>query len=379
MKAKIIALGIYGCVLFAVLLGCNNVQIGSGSESNMSDPEYGESVEIDFQLIGSQVIDTSVIRNWDNQFSFLVEEVPLTFFFQVTDIEILQKDTPVNFNLNLLDLEIAIEGYENSYFAITVGRELLEMCAKSPYLSFPFITFAEAYNPDMLYLYAMEPIVFWPSNMGRNSFYVMRGEERIYHGYTVNALNYSLQIQEIDDFMEGEINFQLLESHVVDTSGIRERFDILDWLDFTFFEQADTFADFVQRAYAEYNLDLSDITFNDDDYPDKYIVITIGRELSEIRYRFLGEQQQTTGVARANVTFLEENIEGVLYIYVMDRIPFGDAVVGGSAYYSFFTMRERLKVLQGESIASLNSRHEELMWELFARHFREVFDLMRLE
>jgi len=321
-----IVLSICGVVFIVVLLGCNNVQIGNGRENGMAYPalEFGEIVEINFQLLGSHLIDISGVRRsyGMSAIPILGEETPQTFFFQLDDIDRLQEDLFVGFSLNLSDFELTLDGYEDKFFAVTIGRELLEMQVRYPYLSFPAITFAEHYEPNVLHFYAMDPMRLWPSHLGRNSFYVMRGTERLYLGEDIFDINNGLLIQEIDDFMYGEINFQLIESHVVDTSGIREKFDVLEWLDFTFFEQADTFADFVQLAYTEYNLDLLDIAFDDDEYQDKFIVITIGRELSEIRYRLLANNLQTRGVARANVTFAQEHNEGVLQAYFKEM--FGD-------------------------------------------------------
>jgi len=380
MKKKIVLIT-YAVVFTIVLLGCNNLQHYNEIEICMAgeEMEFAEPIDINFQLLESHVIDTAGIRRWIGMCETLGEDATLTLFFQLPNVEMLQSDTPTDLNLHLLDLEIAIDSYEGKYFAITIGRELVKMQVNAPHLSSPVITFAEQYSPNVLYFYAMDPIMFWPSTLGRNTFYVMRGEERVYHGDDVRMLNYSLRIQEIDDFMEGVAEFKFLGNYAVDTNDIRERLDIFIKGNFVFFEQADTFEDFVQLAYVDYNLDLSNIAFNDADYQDKFIVITIGRELEEIRYRFLDIYPQAGGIARANVTFAEEYHEGILYIYAMDKIPLGNAILGGSEVFSFFVMRGQGKILEGDSISTLNCGNDELMGAFVARHFREVFDLMREE
>jgi len=82
----------------------------------------------------------------------------------------------------------------------------------------------------------------------------------------------------------GNLDFRLLSSNIVDTNGIREKFDIGEEAPFTFFEQRQAFSDYLDFAFREYNLDLSVLDFDYSNYQDKFIAVTIGRNLVEIQY-----------------------------------------------------------------------------------------------
>ena len=179
----------------------------------------------------------------------------------------------------------------------------------------------------------------------------------------------NMSIEDIRFEKSGEVNFQLVGSYMVDTSVIREYFMINEGAPFTFFEQGRAFADYAQFALREYELDLSEIEFNADDHQDKYIVVTIGREILEMQYESIGEGWT---IVRAEVTFAEEYNAGIVYVYVMDQIQFFSSVVGNSMYFSFYIMSGTERILEGECIDTLNAQNEEFKREFRERHEMEV-------
>lgn len=169
----------------------------------------------------------------------------------------------------------------------------------------------------------------------------------------------------------GEILFQLVGSYNVDTAGIRISFNIAEGAPVTFFDQIRNLQHYVENyAYEAHELDLSGVNFEDYYNPNKYYVITIGRELVEMRYELIDGPWEPDEMewVRAEVIFAEDYNSNRLYLYVMDQIRFYNPILGGDMYFAFYTMQGSEKLYEGNSISHINTQNEE-----FKRELREQY------
>ena len=151
-----------------------------------------ELSNINFELYGSYKIDTSGIIKWCAL--DLEEDTQFTFFFQVKDFENLQGETAEAFGFELSDHNFYSDDYQNNYIALTVGRELKKLqyeYREGHNQAFAEITFAEEYHDKIMYIYVMDKILLFPSDLSGvyNSFYIMNGEESVYYGDNILRLN----------------------------------------------------------------------------------------------------------------------------------------------------------------------------------------------
>lgn len=154
--------------------------------------EFGDGEQltnINFQLCKSYTIDSGNILKWCAL--DLEEDSPFTFFYQILDIENLQAGPAEGLNLELIDFNDNV--YQNKYLVITVGRELIEMVYEyREGFSSPFaeITLGEEYHDKTMYVYIMDKILLWPSDLtGYNTFYIMNGTEKRCYGQDILELN----------------------------------------------------------------------------------------------------------------------------------------------------------------------------------------------
>jgi len=154
------------------------------------------------------------------------------------------------------------------------------------------------------------------------------------------------------DIKKGElITFELYESYEVDTSGIREKFNIAENTPFTFFLQKTIFDNIAEYFIKSFYLEIPDIDFN---YEDKYMAITIGRKLKEIRFNeFLGTPYIPNEIARVDITLSEEYYGQMMYVYVMDKIFLCGSLLDGN---SFYIMKGNKKEFCGYNTIDLNER-----------------------
>ena len=156
-------------------------------------------------------------------------------------------------------------------------------------------------------------------------------------------------------FQPGElIDFQLYNSYTIDTRGLREQFRVVEGTPYVFFQQLTMInrnswnSVFNRFRDIEARVEYDDFDFNFDDFSDNYFIITVGRELEEIRVIGMSESPHRPHMPEVAVTFAEEYRDGALFIYTMDRIPF--PFEDASAFY-FMEGSER--VFMGSSIFDL--------------------------
>jgi len=159
--------------------------------------------------------------------------------------------------------------------------------------------------------------------------------------------------EEAIDIQKGDlISFQLYKSYEVNTNGILERLNIVEDSPFTFFIQIKNFDNLSEYFIKEFYLEIPKIEFN---YQDKYMAITIGRELDEIKFNgFLGEPYAPNKFAKVDITFAEEYHRQMMYVYIMDKIFLCDSLIGEET--SFYIINGIEKEFYGHSIFDLNER-----------------------
>ena len=194
MKKRII-LGVCGLVILIFLSSCDIMRFSEKEciDVFLQNAKFEKSDKMNIQLIGSQMVNTNDIRSWLDR--RMVEDILFTFFFQFPGVEILQGEK--EFNIDLSNFDFNPSDYQDKYFVITVGRELVEIRYKYPgpsrgsFEPKAFIVFAEEYNANILYLYATDQIPIFRSDLGGrfNSFYIMHGEERIFYGHDIFQVN----------------------------------------------------------------------------------------------------------------------------------------------------------------------------------------------
>jgi len=166
----------------------------------------------------------------------------------------------------------------------------------------------------------------------------------------LSGCNY-MQIREGEDDMsvqdakfeeDGEINFQLLGSYEVDTSGIRNNYhNIAEDDPFTFFWQERNL-ERLQEFADVYNVTLPDFGIDFDNYRDNYLVITFGRKLAGLRLI-----DQWHGHLFAEIIFAEEYQGQIMYLYIMDNILLYPPDMGRHAFY---IMRGSERVYYGHTV-----------------------------
>jgi hypothetical protein len=159
--------------------------------------------------------------------------------------------------------------------------------------------------------------------------------------------------KEMVDIQERDlINFQLYKSYEADTDGLRKRFKIVEGAPFTWFVQICDLSAWegMLNSFNETKFEYKDFDFNFADYPNKYLAITFGRELLEIKK--IGFH---SGQTEAAITFAEEYYGDVMYFYIMDEVPlsFGSGK-------EFYIMNGLEKVFQGYDDLDMN---ETVPWD----------------
>ena len=182
-------------------------------------------------------------------------------------------------------------------------------------------------------------------------------------GETVNAQTDIDIISESGDDMqeeekahmhEGTINFYLYNSYTVDTRGVAKSYSVAEGTPFTYFAQVydlETWRELTD--FEESGFEYPDFDFTSDDFRDKYLAVTFGRELLEMQYEYCGEPWPSNYIAKADITFAEEYHDQTMFLYVMDKIPLLDNILGnyGNAFY---IMDGKEKVYMGCDTVALN-------------------------
>jgi len=175
--------------------------------------------------------------------------------------------------------------------------------------------------------------------------------------YVLFYANIEYLIYRIDEYRyermyniaEGEIiNLQLYGIFEVDTIGLRKEVGVVEGVPFTYFFQPHTLNSWKSHSnYGERHFDFSELDFDETDFQDRFLAISFGREIAEIRragsFYF--------GLLNVAVTFAEEYEGDVMFLYTMDKVelPFC-----GAEYIEFYVMDGDERVFIGKSVISLN-------------------------
>ena len=142
------------------------------------------------------------------------------------------------------------------------------------------------------------------------------------------------------------INFYLYKSYEVDTSGFRRRFKVVEETPFTMFMQVYNLNTWKNHGcFWDAKFEFPEFDFQSDDYQDKYLVVSFGREVVEMNKI----EETYYGYIDAAITFAEEYHGDVMFLYIMDKIPLRNGL--GSEFY---IMNGTEKVFKGYSDMYLN-------------------------
>jgi hypothetical protein len=155
------------------------------------------------------------------------------------------------------------------------------------------------------------------------------------------------RLERVYGIAEGEtLDLELYGIFEVDTSGLRNEIGIVEGTPFTYFYQPHSLDSWKRHGnYGERNFDFSELNFDENYFQDRYLAISFGREIAEIR-RVGG---LIYGAMLVAVTFAEEYQGDVMFLYLMDEIPF--RIHMGHEY---FIMDGTERIFIGHSERALN-------------------------
>jgi len=155
------------------------------------------------------------------------------------------------------------------------------------------------------------------------------------------------RIEKMYNISEGEVlNLQFYGVFEVDTSGLREQARIVEGTPFTRFFQMHSLNSWKNDGnYGERYFDFSELNFDENDFQDRFLAISFGREISEIRRAGIFHH----GALQVAVTFAEEYQGDAMFVYLMDEVPF--RLQMGHEYYIMDGME---RVFIGHSERALN-------------------------
>ena len=165
--------------------------------TNSCSPKKEEFVMVNLQLHGSYTVDTSGIRERER----IADGTPFTFFVQIKNLDNVQEYFAQEYGLEFPDIDF---DYENSYMAVTFGREIAGLTYNG-YLGEPFtpntfpkkveLTFAEEYRDKIMYVYVMDKITITlialngVSSDDQCKIYLMENGEKMFWGDTISDIN----------------------------------------------------------------------------------------------------------------------------------------------------------------------------------------------
>lgn len=169
-----------------------------------------------------------------------------------------------------------------------------------------------------------------------------------------------------DNISYGEtfgIDYWLYNSYTVDTDDVAKFFNLKDGQPFTFFEQVRDIETWKNlRWVKESNFPLSEFDFYSEKFPGKYLAITFGRKLENLRWKPSEKALESNKeMVVAEVTFAKEYQAQTMYLYIMDPRPIFSASTGG--YNVFYVMDDSKKIYLGDNILKINARLLD-MWDI---------------
>ena len=149
------------------------------------------------------------------------------------------------------------------------------------------------------------------------------------------------------------IDYHLHRSYEVDTTGVRERLSVADGMPLTYFIFAKLPGGMEQYLLDEFYMEVPDLDLDETD-DDCYVIISIGREISDLAYN--GFHDDFPSMANAEITFSEDYHDQMIYIYIMEKIFITSGQMGTATFY---VMRGEEKVFWGHDVRDLY----ETKWE----------------
>jgi hypothetical protein len=145
--------------------------------------------------------------------------------------------------------------------------------------------------------------------------------------YELDALRTERIFREIYGIRDGDlIDFQFYGRHEIDMSRLREYSNVVDGTPFTDFSQIRCIEEWeANYPYGERYVVFPDI--EPDVFQSGYVVISYGREIVEMRRNGRIHFEEFP----VSVTFSEEHYGDVMFVYLMDEVPFRLGV--GRGYY----------------------------------------------
>jgi len=138
------------------------------------------------------------------------------------------------------------------------------------------------------------------------------------------------------------INFQLYKSYEVDMTEILTK----EIPQFTWFEQVYDLNTWKNLGMFR-DFTFPEFDFDDDDYQDKFLAVSFGREVVEMKV--IQEAVSPSKSVEVAITFAEEYHNKTMFLYIMDKIYLRDGL--GSEHY---IMKGPEKVFFGKSVLELN-------------------------
>ena len=145
---------------------------------------------------------------------------------------------------------------------------------------------------------------------------------------------------------QGTVNFELYGSYTVDSREMRRLLGLKVEAPFTFFRQFTSF-EYLKAFFKEYHADVPDFGLTSENYKDKYLAVTFGRELVDLKYKHTKYDISAIGV----ITFAEICQDNIIYLYLTDEIGIANMVYLPSELY---IMNGSERVYYGTSYGDVN-------------------------
>ena len=151
--------------------------------------------------------------------------------------------------------------------------------------------------------------------------------------------NYSKEEDVIID--DNVISLQFYESFHVDTSGIRKHYNLSEDLPFTYLDQSHNMERLQEFADA-HDVVFPDFGITDIDFQGRYLIVTFGRELIDLRK--IGDWWH--GETFAAFTFAEEYHEQTMFLYFSNELVYPPYM----GEHEFYVMKGSERVYHGHTI-----------------------------
>jgi hypothetical protein len=157
---------------------------------------------------------------------------------------------------------------------------------------------------------------------------------------------------DMDNFSEsGTVDFRLLGSYTIDITALSKDLGMVS-MPLTYFNQFRSVEN-MRHYLDDMNQDLPAFDFDEKEFLDRFVAITVGRELIEIKYEFIGEPWTPKTMTRAEITLSEQFSANVMRVYAMDQIPIFPADLSGE-YNRLYVVQGDERVYKGSDLFELN-------------------------